>query len=104
MTQGILRWVWLVLSLHAGRSVKKGRYEAGEPPDVVMTSRAQLGPKGTLGIVLEADVQLLPNPKELLNGIIFFPSDEASLAALAQWRAVAGLRMLEYVDGLVEFS
>ena len=56
------------------------------------------GSEGTLGMVLEAEVQLLPNPKELLNGIIFFPSDEASLAALAQWRAVAGLRMLEYVD------
>jgi len=56
------------------------------------------GSEGTLGIVIEADVQLLPNPKELLNGIIFFPTDEAALDALDQWRAVPNIRMLEYVD------
>ena len=56
------------------------------------------GSEGTLGVVIEADVQLLPNPKELLNGIIFFPSDDSSLDALDKWRAVPGVRMLEYVD------
>jgi FAD/FMN-containing dehydrogenase len=56
------------------------------------------GSEGTLGIVIEADVELLPNPQELLNGIIFFPSDEACLDALDQWRDVANIRMLEYVD------
>jgi FAD/FMN-containing dehydrogenase len=56
------------------------------------------GSEGTLGIVIEADVQLLPNPKELLNGIIFFPSDEAAHDALDRWRLVPNVRMLEYVD------
>ena len=56
------------------------------------------GSEGTLGIVIEAEVRLLPTPEELLNGIIFFPSDEACLDALDAWRAVPGLRMLEYVD------
>jgi len=56
------------------------------------------GSEGTLGIVIEADVQLLPNPKELLNGIIFFPSDDAALNALDKWRLVDDIRMLEYVD------
>lgn len=56
------------------------------------------GSEGTLGIVLEADVTLLPNPKELLNGIVFFPSDEATMDALDAWRSIPGLRMLEYVD------
>jgi FAD/FMN-containing dehydrogenase len=56
------------------------------------------GSEGTLGIVIEAEVQLLPNPKELLNGIIFFPSDEAAHNALDKWRSVPGIRMLEYVD------
>ena len=56
------------------------------------------GSEGTLGIVIEAEVKLLPNPPGLLNGIIFFPSDEASLNALDAWRAVPGLRMLEWVD------
>lgn len=57
-----------------------------------------IGSEGTLGIVMEAEVKLLPNPKELLNGIVFFPSDEAALDALDAWRSVPGLRMLEYVD------
>lgn len=56
------------------------------------------GAEGTLGIVLEAEVRLLPTPRELLNGIIFFPSDEIALDALDAWRSVTGLRMLEYVD------
>ena len=57
-----------------------------------------VGSEGTLGIVIEAEVTLLPNPRELLNGIVFFPSDEAALDALDAWRSVPGLRMLEYVD------
>lgn len=56
------------------------------------------GSEGTLGIVIEAEVELLPAPKEMLNGIIFFPSDEAAMDALDQWRDVPGIRMLEYVD------
>lgn len=56
------------------------------------------GSEGTLGVVIEAEVRLLPVPKSLLNGIIFFPSDEAALGALDAWRGVTGLRMLEYVD------
>jgi FAD/FMN-containing dehydrogenase len=57
-----------------------------------------VGCEGTLGVVIEADVRLLPIPKSLLNGIIFFPSDEAGLQALESWRSVPGLRMLEWVD------
>lgn len=56
------------------------------------------GAEGTLGIVLEAELRLLPTPRELLNGIVFFPADEAALNALDAWRSVTGLRMLEYVD------
>ena len=57
-----------------------------------------IGSEGTLGIVMEADVTLQPTPKTLLNGIVFFPSDESALDALDAWRAVTDLRMLEYVD------
>ena len=57
-----------------------------------------VGSEGTLGLVLEARVKLLENPSALLNGIVFFPSDEASLDALDAWRSVPELRMLEYVD------
>jgi len=57
------------------------------------------GSEGTLGFVVEAEVRLLPNPAGLLNGVVFFPSDDLALAALDLWRGVTGLRMLEYVDG-----
>lgn len=57
------------------------------------------GSEGTLGIVIEATLKLLPAPKSILAGIVFFSSEDDSLDALAEWRSVPGLRMLEYVDG-----
>lgn len=56
------------------------------------------GSEGTLGIVLEAELELLPWPKNLLNGIVFFASDDDCLRAIDAWRSIPGLRMLEYVD------
>ena len=56
------------------------------------------GTEGTLGIVLEAEVALLPTPPELLSGVLFFPSDAAALQAVENWRSVPALRMLEYAD------
>lgn len=57
-----------------------------------------IGSEGTLGIVTEAEMQLLPAVKDLLTGVVFFTSDAASLAAVEDWRPVPRLRMLEYVD------
>jgi FAD/FMN-containing dehydrogenase len=56
------------------------------------------GSEGTLGIVLEAEVALLPLPEELFSAVVFFDSDEFALNAVDAWRPVPGLRMLEYVD------
>ena len=56
------------------------------------------GSEGTLGVITQATVQLLPMPSDLLTGVIFFPSDEAALDAVDAWRGVPGLRMLEYCD------
>jgi FAD/FMN-containing dehydrogenase len=56
------------------------------------------GSEGTLGVVLEAEVGLLPIPKELFAGVIFFGSDEDALDAVAEWRGVGELRMMEYAD------
>ena len=56
------------------------------------------GSEGTLGVIAQAEVQLLPLPAELLTGVIFFASDDAALDAVDAWRAVPGLRMLEYCD------
>ena len=41
---------------------------------------------------------MLPLPKELLNGVVFFNRDEAAIDAVEAWRGVDGLRMLEYAD------
>lgn len=58
-----------------------------------------IGSEGTLGIITEAELQLLPAPRELLTGVVFFPGDDVALDAVDAWRAIAGLRMLEYFDG-----
>jgi len=57
-----------------------------------------VGSEGTLGAILEARVRLLPAPKALLTGLVFFPSDDAALDAVEAWADGGGLRMLEYMD------
>ena len=56
------------------------------------------GSEGTLGVILEAEIALLPIPRELFGGVIFFPTDEHALDAVDRWRVHQELRMLEYVD------
>lgn len=56
------------------------------------------GSEGTLAIILEADVSLLPLPESLFAGVIFFASDNDALDAVTSWRTLAELRMLEYAD------
>ena len=56
-----------------------------------------IGSEGTLGIVLEAGLKLLPAPAALLTGVVFFPSDELALSLVADSQP-AHLRMLEYLD------
>jgi FAD/FMN-containing dehydrogenase len=57
-----------------------------------------IGSEGTLGVVTEAQLQLLPAPGEILGGVVFFPSEEAALDAVDRWRPTPGLRMLEFLD------
>jgi len=56
------------------------------------------GSEGTLGIVTEAELQLLPAAADVLAGVVFFISDDAALDAVDAWRAIPGLRMIEYFD------
>jgi FAD/FMN-containing dehydrogenase len=56
------------------------------------------GSEGTLGVVIEAQLQLLAKPADVLAGVIFLPTDEAALDALDSWRDLPGLRMIEYFD------
>jgi FAD/FMN-containing dehydrogenase len=57
-----------------------------------------IGNEGTLGVVTQAELKLLPAPGEILGGVVFFASEEAALDAVDRWRDIAGLRMLEYLD------
>jgi FAD/FMN-containing dehydrogenase len=57
-----------------------------------------IGSEGTLGIVTEAEVQLLKKPADVLAGVVFFTGDETAFDAVDSWRNVEGLRMIEYFD------
>jgi FAD/FMN-containing dehydrogenase len=56
------------------------------------------GSEGTLGVTLEAEVALLPIPAEIFSGVIFFAADDDALDAVAAWRSIPCLNMLEYAD------
>ncbi|HEV2689146.1 MAG TPA: FAD-binding oxidoreductase [Bryobacteraceae bacterium] len=57
-----------------------------------------VGSEGTLGIVTEGELRLLPTPSDVLAGIVFLADDEAALEAVDAWRNLDGLRMIEYFD------
>lgn len=57
-----------------------------------------VGSEGTLGIVVQAELQLLPAPADVLAGIVFVVSDAAALDVVDAWRGIPGLRMIEYFD------
>ncbi len=57
------------------------------------------GSEGTLGVITEARLKLLPAPKAILGGVVFFANDDAAIDAVELWREMASPRMLEYLDG-----
>lgn len=57
-----------------------------------------VGSEGTLGVVTEAELKLLPAPGEIIGGVVFFKSEDAALDAVDRWRPMPRLRLLEYVD------
>jgi FAD/FMN-containing dehydrogenase len=56
------------------------------------------GSEGTLGVVTEARLGLLPAPAAVLAGLVFFTDDDTAIDAVERWRAEATPRMLEYFD------
>jgi FAD/FMN-containing dehydrogenase len=58
------------------------------------------GSEGTLGIVTEAELQLISEPAAVLSGVVFFPSDDLAMAAVKAWRPVQELRLLEFMDSM----
>jgi FAD/FMN-containing dehydrogenase len=57
-----------------------------------------VGSEGTLGVVTEAELRLLPTPADFLAGVVFFPDDARAIDAVEVWRTEAEARMLEYFD------
>ncbi|MBV8072220.1 MAG: FAD-binding oxidoreductase [Acidobacteriaceae bacterium] len=56
------------------------------------------GSEGTLGVITEMEISLLPEPGAVLSGVVFFPLDEYALDAIEAWRPLHELRLLEYMD------
>jgi len=56
------------------------------------------GSEGTLGIITEAELLLLPKPADVLAGVVFFADDASALTAVHEWRGLERLRMIEYFD------
>jgi FAD/FMN-containing dehydrogenase len=56
------------------------------------------GSEGTLGVITAARLKLLPAPKAVLAGVIFFITSDAAVDAVDEWRIGARPRMLEYMD------
>ena len=57
-----------------------------------------VGSEGTLGVLTQAEVRLLPAPRALLGGVVFFATDDLAVDAVEAWRP-AHPRMLEYFNG-----
>jgi FAD/FMN-containing dehydrogenase len=57
-----------------------------------------VGSEGTLGVVTQATLRLLPNPAAILAGVVFFARDADAIGAVEVWRGQAVARMLEYFD------
>ncbi|MDQ6653516.1 MAG: FAD-binding oxidoreductase [Acidobacteriota bacterium] len=48
-----------------------------------------IGSEGTLGVIVEIEVKLLPKPAGLLSGIVFFNSEESLLAFVSEARSLS---------------
>jgi D-lactate dehydrogenase (cytochrome) len=48
-----------------------------------------IGSEGTLGVVVEVEVELLPKPEGLLSGVVFFQSDESVLSFVREARSLS---------------
>jgi D-lactate dehydrogenase (cytochrome) len=57
-----------------------------------------IGSEGTLGVICEVEVRLLPKPEGLLSGVVFFAGESDVLALVSDVRAHGDARALEFFD------
>jgi D-lactate dehydrogenase (cytochrome) len=57
-----------------------------------------IGSEGTLGVICEVEVRLLPKPEGLLSGVVFFADEADVLALVSNVRAHGDARALEFFD------
>jgi len=57
-----------------------------------------IGSEGTLGVICEIEVKLLPKPEGLLSGVVFFTDEVNVLALVADARKRADARAIEFFD------
>src|SRR5919205_267192 len=57
-----------------------------------------IGSEGTLGVICEIEVKLLPKPEGLLSGVVFFTDEADVLALVAVARKRAEARAIEFFD------
>ena len=57
-----------------------------------------IGSEGTLGVICEIEVRLLPKPEALLSGVVFFADEADVLALVSDVRAHGDARALEFFD------
>ena len=57
-----------------------------------------IGSEGTLGVICEVEMRLLPKPQGLLSGVVFFGGEADVLALVAEARTRVDARALEFFD------
>ena len=57
-----------------------------------------IGSEGTLGVICDIEVRLLPKPEGVLSGVVFFANEADVLALVADARKRAHARAIEFFD------